>query len=399
VGLVPGVVIDPWYAGNMSWRARSGRDGRVIPLDTGQQRLLLLLVLLPIMMAAAGSAAGGGGGKAMASVGDEFDVPAAAGGGVCSAKVMGCFFDKKWGDCRYLPSADAKCTQPPSYKQGRDIPYFLPGCFDDPDNAGETAPDPPACDKATITLKTCAAKCAAWAPRIPGVGQGAELYAAVQAGYACACGSSHAGAAAMATDSTNALPWSACDNKCPGDPEQMCGGGSRNTLVRIECGSDWGLTFMVVFVVGIGAYVSGGVLYGAKIQGQGQSCVLRSHPHWGVWLELRSLVIDGVEFSRRGGTGVGHRNQVLADEQHRHLLGGRPSEGRSKNSSRRASGGRGDGGGGHSRKASNKAAGSMRKSGKGSAPLAKSAASSPLTGPTGGTTPAGGGGRWVQVPS
>jgi hypothetical protein len=103
-------------------------------LSPARLRLAALLLRLPCLLlppAAAGSM----------QVGDEFELP-----GGCHAEVMGCFFDKKWDDCRFLAAHNAGCKQSATYQSGRDIPYFLPGCFVDPEHSGKTAPSPPPCD-------------------------------------------------------------------------------------------------------------------------------------------------------------------------------------------------------------------------------------------------------------
>eukprot|EP01052_Picozoa_sp_SAG31_P019706 SAG31_NODE_1449_length_8308_cov_2.319893_2_plen_315_part_00 len=288
--------------------------------------------------------------------------------------------------CRYLPAASSACAQSPRYKQGRDIPYFLPGCFSDPDDAGKTAPAPPPCDPRTITMETCAAACAAWAPRIPGAGNG-EVWAAMQAGYACACGTQSDGDAAKKTDKMNELAWAACDNKCPGDPLQACGGGGRNTLVRIECGIEWGHEFLVVLFVACGCYVGGGIAWAAKTRGAVLSP--RSHPHWTTWLELHGLVLDGVRFVRSG------RN--TNDESSRHsltsdkLLNKVPKGGKKKSTSKGSKkvrdsndeGKTGPQNAGESRSGANKRT------------ISEPEASQSCTAAG---TPAGGGGRWVHVP-
>lgn len=59
--------------------------------------------------------------------------------------------------------------------------------------------------------------------------------------------------------------------------------------------SDWGWSFVSKLVVALGLYASGGVLLARS---RGSALVLRSHPHWGLWMQLRSLCADGVACGR-----------------------------------------------------------------------------------------------------
>ena len=209
----------------------------------------------------------------------------------------------------HVPPLPAPRSPDAPDRGGRDLPYVLPGCFNDPEKSCKTAPSPPPCDPATITAEKCAADCLSWAKFIPGAGD--EVYAGMQAKSVCFCGTSADGSAALETDSTNELPLSACNEPCPGDPSQLCGSGGRNLIIRVNCGSDWGLSFLLLCGVCGGLYVGGGVAYRAKAQGQ--PAALASHPHWARWQELRSLVTDGADYARaraRGGGGGGGRRRA-----------------------------------------------------------------------------------------
>ena len=330
------------------------------------------------------------GAAAATTVGETFVVPQPGGKG-CTAEVMGCYYDKKWDDCRFATEPiKADCTQSAKYRGGRDLPYVLPGCFNDPEKSCKTAPSPPPCDPATITAEKCAADCLGWAKFIPGGGD--EIYAGMQAKSVCFCGTSAEGSAALETDSTNELPLSACNEPCPGDPSQLCGSGGRNLIIRVNCGSDWGLSFLLLCGVCGGLYVGGGVAYRAKTQGQ--PAALASHPHWARWQELRSLVTDGADYARaraRGGGGGGRRRAAggakggygAVDAADVAPSVGKEKKGKGKKRSKeKRSGGEG---GGSSRTPLTDAPAP--------APVAP-AAPSPAAG-----TAAGDGGRWVHVPS
>ena len=331
-------------------------------------------------------------------IGDEFAVP-----GGCRGYILGCYFDKIWDDCRFLPANELKCVQSPSYKSGRDIPYFLPGCFSDPEKSGKTAPNPPPCDPKTLTMEKCAAACAAWAPRIPGADDG-EVWAAVQGGMACACGNSDEAHAALKTDATNVLKWGDCSDKCAGDPGQSCGAGGRNTIVRVECGAEWGTEFMLLIFFGVGVfYVGGGVAWAAKMKGAAPA--LRLHPHFSVWVEVHALVVDGVELARGKGSGRGSGGRGTAGGgtqsdtcNRRRLLesgaGASPPAGASPSAA------------GQEKKSKSKSKSSKKNSGNdrlSSPPKSEKKNGEPtdvtdLMATTADGTPAGGGGRWIHMP-
>eukprot|EP01046_Picozoa_sp_COSAG06_P002117 COSAG06_NODE_72_length_25897_cov_9.227382_11_plen_411_part_00 len=256
--------------------------------------LLLLLLLLSATAADTGTAAPG--------EGDSFSVVTATAQTSCTVEVLGCFYDKLWGDCRYLPTPKADCS--PS-KGGRDIPYAPEGCFTGGQcqvNLKECkrAPSPPPCDKSEITLEKCAALCADWIPRIPGAGT-TEIYAAMQATSVCFCGTPEEGEAAVVTDDENKLPFSGCDNKCPGNPAESCGSAGRNTIMRVTCGTAWGASFLLLAGLAGAVYFGGGVVVAAKSSGRPVS--LHSHPHFERWRDLHGLCMDGVEYSRSRGNG------------------------------------------------------------------------------------------------
>jgi hypothetical protein len=59
--------------------------------------------------------------------------------------------------------------------------------------------------------------------------------------------------------------------------------------------SNWGRSFLLFGAAAAMLYVGGGVAFGSR---QGRGSALRAHPHYGLWLELRSLVSDGVAHAK-----------------------------------------------------------------------------------------------------
>lgn len=64
-----------------------------------------------------------------------------------------------------------------------------------------------------------------------------------------------------------------------------------------ECGGEWAMSFALAVLIGAVAYVGGGVAYGKKSFGR-SGPALEAHPHFSKWLDLRSLTMDGVSYSR-----------------------------------------------------------------------------------------------------
>ena len=56
-------------------------------------------------------------------------------------------------------------------------------------------------------------------------------------------------------------------------------------------GSDWGTRFLLVVAVASLLYVGAGVALGSL---QGRALGLRAHQHYGLWMSVRALVLDGV---------------------------------------------------------------------------------------------------------
>lgn len=64
-----------------------------------------------------------------------------------------------------------------------------------------------------------------------------------------------------------------------------------------ECGGMWGVTVVLVAVLGSAAYVVGGIAYGRRTKGR-NGPPLEAHPHFLQWQELHALIMDGLAYSR-----------------------------------------------------------------------------------------------------
>eukprot|EP01051_Picozoa_sp_SAG22_P010776 SAG22_NODE_990_length_6131_cov_3.233588_2_plen_211_part_00 len=62
----------------------------------------------------------------------------------------------------------------------------------------------------------------------------------------------------------------------------------------------WGSSFLTLAFFASAAYLGGGIAYAAKTKAKPVG--FAAHPHHRVWLELQSLVADGVAFSRGWGS-------------------------------------------------------------------------------------------------
>eukprot|EP01043_Picozoa_sp_COSAG02_P041341 COSAG02_NODE_3418_length_6778_cov_36.646654_1_plen_295_part_00 len=120
-----------------------------------------------------------------------------------------------------------------------------------------------------------------------------------------------------------------CDQcKCPANKEQWCGGGCAVTIREVVC--SWGTPFLLLFMLSAFGYVVGGIAYASKIGGK--PAALQSHPHFGLWLEVHGLAMDGIQFAQaraqgtqsrpRGSTSAGYG--AVADE--RKCSGGNKAE-------------------------------------------------------------------------
>ena len=130
--------------------------------------------------------------------------------------------------------------------------------------------------------------------------------AGVETGNQCFCDSEKNPAYPLGTKRE---PETDCNTPCAGKPSEMCGGGSRVEILRINCGSNWGWFFILtVFLCTLG-YVGGFAGYNHKVKGVPLS--QEALPHQEQWMAIRSLVEDGVRWSAaelqraRGGRGQG----------------------------------------------------------------------------------------------
>ena len=226
----------------------------------------------------------------------------------------------------------------------------------------------------------CSAICWAYlsaAPAYSGV-----VFAGTQAQKQCWCG--------FEMTANSLLPATDCALACPGDATQKCGGPCLSTVSKIDCrGLGWTL---------VGLILGGGAAYlavGAGIrhrQGQRGAALL---PHRAQWLALHALALDGVAFARSGGGRAAGRQR-----------GGQGEEGRGDERAEKA--------GKRERKQKQetsetskerKRKGKRRTEDRTEPLLADAGAGTaePQTGGADGdvakSSSAGGGGRWIHVPS
>ena len=71
---------------------------------------------------------------------------------------------------------------------------------------------------------------------------------------------------------------------------------NRQYAVKIVCTNGWGWAFLLFLMLGSSAYVGGSILYSHKVQGQPLT-PLRL-PHREFWMEVKSLVEDGVALTK-----------------------------------------------------------------------------------------------------
>ena len=65
--------------------------------------------------------------------------------------------------------------------------------------------------------------------------------------------------------------------------------------MRVRCDSNWGWFFLGTLLLGSSMYVGGTLAYTQNTQGRAQL------PHREFWTGIRSLISDGVSFTRQGG--------------------------------------------------------------------------------------------------
>lgn len=113
-------------------------------------------------------------------------------------------------------------------------------------------------------------------------------------------------------------PGSTVGQKTPPAPTTVL--PSRQYAVKIVCSSAWGWTFLLLLLLGTCGYLGGSIAYGHKVQGQPLALTL---PHREFWMEIKSLVEDGVAFSKSralqasggGGGGSGGAYEAVPDSE------------------------------------------------------------------------------------
>ena len=183
-----------------------------------------------------------------------------------------------------------------------------------------------------------------------------------------------------------------------GDP---CPNKPKKFVVEYVC-TRAGWTFVAIVGVGCALYVGAGIIYGSKVGGK--PVALDSHPHHHLWLELRSLTLDGVAYARGWvrGTAEGYQ-PVRGDDAD--SSGGKNGEqpGRRSSSGSKSKGGKRPSSksekrssNGAARDASHRSKsqvdhGHETKLGQGAAVVGSGAPTTTVS------SAAGGGGRWVHV--
>eukprot|EP01045_Picozoa_sp_COSAG04_P011442 COSAG04_NODE_737_length_10702_cov_11.388664_10_plen_169_part_00 len=99
-----------------------------------------------------------------------------------------------------------------------------------------------------------------------------------------------------------------------------CGAGSKNTIMRVRCVSNWGWWLIGLLGLGAAGYVGGFALHAHKVQGKPLDAGALPHPLF--WREVRALVVDGARFAQLraqqqlggGGGGTGGYKPVSSGE-------------------------------------------------------------------------------------
>lgn len=352
-------------------------------------------------------------------------------GTFCTLVERGC-----WRDC-FNPVGKTFVT-PPTTETYRTLPFGVGGCCSPTQDPTGSCTAGSCASQTCVNLATpnvhsfCPTAAAACQPCTPAQ-MDLDVCAAhcFDLGYAfsgveyanqCTCGT-HIPAWSK-IDSSGMLCRTACANceggaqgdrskecehcKCPANQEQWCGGGCAVTIREVVC--SWGSPFLLLFVFGTVAYVAIGIAYATKTAGK--RLALQSHPHFGAWLEIHGLVMDGIQFSqaRYHGTPIKPRTARRGEygavvEETR--AGGKTkrekhsSDGSNKHEKHKKTRGKKDNrelaaqGPGHSNR-SDQDAGSSSSSAVAMASLSVSAPAATSAGAAG--TAAGDGGRWVRVP-
>jgi hypothetical protein len=166
--------------------------------------------------------------------------------------------------------------------------------------------------------------------------------------------------------------------------------------------SNWGWSFLAVACLGAGIYVGGGVVAGGRVAGQVRG--VQAHPHYSAWLQIYGMVIDGFRLTRSRVHGGGRATEAVSEATTRQTDGKVTDSPKSSDKTKRKGKHKGE----HGAKTSTASGRMERKPGdtmsRGNLDesLVASASQSPSTSQETSqsqTTEAGGGGRWVHVPS
>ena len=177
----------------------------------------------------------------------------------------------------------------------------VPGC--DPGDAQlVTLPPGTTCVPAQMTPEYCAHMC--WAGlQTTAAASGATILVGPEAGSQCFCDT----VPEWNDETLNGIklvPSKECNSPCDGGksplsdtliPPGACGGGWKIDVYELDCGSAWGLTFMITLVAVSVIYVAGGVGFAAKTQGAEPK--LQSHPHWSMSVSLSNTPAPRRAFS------------------------------------------------------------------------------------------------------
>ena len=178
----------------------------------------------------------------------------------------------------------------------------------------------------------------------------------------------------------------------------------KGVTVLYRCGPpSWGLEFIVLLFVGCGGYLALGVVYAQRVQGKtvgsagggGRFGALSVHPHAGRWAEVISLVVDGITLAKDG-------RRTVPLLRGGNAAAGRAAAGEKKEKNKKE---RKERGNEHSPRKEKK-----QKKEKQEKKVQQGALEEPLRASTAGEaaaapaatsegTAAGGGGRWVHVPT
>ena len=218
----------------------------------------------------------------------------------------------------FCPMSRSSCSFEPigCYKDQaapRTLRYHLDGC---PTSQAWGSPEPPMgspaprCDPKRVSIEYCASECAKWNPWL---GSSTEFLVGLESGigvegarpdYAeCLCDDvAHGPEASQILAEKPSATGIKCPAKCPGaEPgaKDQCGGAPGSwalNIYRVNCGTAWGLTFLITLSVGCMLYVAGGVVWSVKLHGARPE--LQSHPHFAQFGQVAGLVHDGIQFSR-----------------------------------------------------------------------------------------------------